>query len=121
MALCKYCGKTFAWGKLVDRWIPLIPVGEEGDLPRTYQDEKGDFRTAHSEVCVERIPTVELVKLAAPLEAASILPRLRPSPKQPNRAAPSPRPKKLSKNDRIGQQLAADAIWLTLKTGTELS
>ena len=41
MAICKNCGSQFTWGSLDDRWVPLIPSGEEGNLPRTHVDADG--------------------------------------------------------------------------------
>ena len=75
MALCKYCGKAFAWGQTDNgRFTPLIPVGEEGDFDRSFQDENGVLRAPHIFVCVNRGgPTVKVVKLAQAVKANEII------------------------------------------------
>ena len=75
MAICKFCGAAFAWGNNNDgKWTPLVPLGEEGDLRRTYQDEQGNLRASHIDVCVNRGgPTVRVSRLAKAIEANEIL------------------------------------------------
>lgn len=74
MALCKFCGVAFAWGNNEGKWTPLVPLGEEGDLRRTYQDEQGNLRASHTDICVNRGgPTVRVSRLAKAVEANEIL------------------------------------------------
>lgn len=74
MALCKFCGKVFAWGLNGERWVPLVPVGEEGELPRTFQDSDGVLRSNHRDVCVNRGgPTVRVALLAKAIPASECL------------------------------------------------
>lgn len=74
MPLCKYCQAPFTWGKTGDGWVPLIPIGEEGDVPRTYQDENGELRANHRAICVvPGGPAVTVVKLAKAVHPDDIL------------------------------------------------
>ena len=34
-----------------DRWVPLVPVGDDAALERAFQDEDGNLRAAHRLVC----------------------------------------------------------------------
>lgn len=78
MAVCKNCGKVFNWGRneAAGKWVPLIPVGEEGTADRDYQDADGTFRSSHNQICTGWAPTKAVVKLAKPLQAEEILPFL---------------------------------------------
>lgn len=75
MGMCKFCGVAMSWGQERDgKWIPLIPLGEEGDLPRTYQDENGKLRAGHRAVCTIRGgPPVLVTRLAKPVAASDML------------------------------------------------
>lgn len=73
MAICKFCGQPFVWGRNGDRWIPLVPIGEEGDLDRKFQDADGNLRAQHRDVC-EYVPAVDVTKLAVPIPAEMIVP-----------------------------------------------
>ncbi len=74
MAMCKFCGKAFAWGQEDGRWRPLVPIGEDADLDRDYQDENGVLRAAHSLVCVNKGgPAVRISKLAKKVKAKEII------------------------------------------------
>ena len=74
MPMCKFCGKAFAWGNSDGKWVPLVPVGEEGDLDRAYQDESGLLRAAHNLICLNRGGvTVRVSKLARPVKAGEII------------------------------------------------
>lgn len=76
MPICKFCSKPFAWGFDGERWTPLVPVGEEGTLDRTYQDENGDMRASHRDICVLRGgPSVNVVRLAKKIPAVDLPPR----------------------------------------------
>jgi hypothetical protein len=55
--------------------VPLVPLGEEADLPREFQDNTGNFRASHRLICVNRGgATVRVERLAVPIEASHILP-----------------------------------------------
>lgn len=76
MPMCKFCGKPFAWGNSDGSWVPLIPVGEEGEVPRTFQDEHGILRADHRALCQHRGgATVRISKLAVPVKAGEIIGR----------------------------------------------
>jgi hypothetical protein len=75
MPLCKYCAKPFAWGNADGKWEPLVPVGQEGDADRTYQDENGVLRASHRSVCVlVGGESVRVARLAKSVPAADMLP-----------------------------------------------
>lgn len=74
MAICRYCGIPFAWGNSGDKWLPLVPLGEEGDLDRDYQDENGALRSSHRQVCTQvGGPSVRVSKLARSVKADEII------------------------------------------------
>lgn len=74
MALCKFCGQPFAWGNADGKWTPLVPVGEEGDLDRKYQDQNGNLRASHRDVCVNQGgATVRVSLLAKAIPAGDML------------------------------------------------
>lgn len=78
MPLCKYCQKPFTWGRTEDRWVPLVPLGEDDHLDRAYQDEDGNLRASHRAICV--VPggaPVRVVQLARKVPAASVMPPAR--------------------------------------------
>lgn len=75
MPMCKFCGVAFSWGHDGERWVPLVPKGEEGGLGRSYQDENGDLRAEHRAICRSNGgPSVRVVRLAKKIEAASLTP-----------------------------------------------
>lgn len=53
MATCKHCGGTFDWGQDPDtqRFLLMVPVGEEGNLDRSIVDENGQLRADHRDIC----------------------------------------------------------------------
>lgn len=71
MALCKHCGKAFDWSKLNDRWMPLMPIGSEGELPRTHIDNGGVLRTLHNVVC-ENNDYVTITPLHTPIRVIDL-------------------------------------------------
>jgi hypothetical protein len=74
MPVCRYCGKPFAWGNAGDKWVPLVPLGEEEDLDRDYQDENGALRASHVQLCANRGgPSVRVSKLARNIPAEDII------------------------------------------------
>lgn len=78
MPMCKFCGVVFSWGHDGERWVPLVPKGEEGTLDRSYQDENGDLRAEHRAICRGTGgPSVRVVRLAKKIEAASLTPTRR--------------------------------------------
>lgn len=75
MAICRYCQQPFSWGQYDDRWVPLVPVGEEAQLERGYVDQDGLLRAGHHLVCVAHGPSaVRITKLATPMQARDVLP-----------------------------------------------
>jgi hypothetical protein len=72
MPMCKYCGVPFTWGNDGERWVPLVPAGQEAALDRTFQDENGLLRAAHRDICVGFGPSVKVAKLAKKIKAAEI-------------------------------------------------
>jgi hypothetical protein len=64
MPTCKHCEVSFDWSKMNDRWVPLMPIGTEGDHPRTHVDDNGQLRTLHNVVCEEPTRTVHITPLA---------------------------------------------------------
>lgn len=90
MPLCKFCGKPFAWGNDSGKWVPLVPVGEEGDLDRSFQDENGHLRAMHRGMC-NYVPAVQVVKLAVPIPAENVI-------RQPEVEPPRQRQKRRRKN-----------------------
>lgn len=73
MAICKFCAKPMQWGRADDRWVPLQPIGDEGDQPRTHMDENGVLRAAHRPFC-NYASAVRVVQLSMPVQAADIMP-----------------------------------------------
>ena len=73
MAVCKFCGQQFQWGRADDKWIPLQLIGEEGDVDRTHIDENGVLRAAHKAFCTYA-SAVAVVRLTSPVPAGNILP-----------------------------------------------
>jgi hypothetical protein len=71
MAVCKYCKQAMDWGQLQNGgWVGLVPVGQEGDNPRTHQDDDGVLRTEHRLICTSfGGPTVQVTRLARKLDA----------------------------------------------------
>ena len=75
MAMCKFCGKPFTWGNADGKWIPLVPIGEDEELDRDYQDENGALRAGHRNICVMAGgPSVMVSKLVRKIPAKEILP-----------------------------------------------
>lgn len=66
MAHCKRCGMTIDWGVEGDRFIPLVPIGEDEDLEKLFRDENMVPRAVHFLVCKSR--PVILTRLAKPLK-----------------------------------------------------
>lgn len=64
------------WGVDADgRFIPLIPLGEEGDHDRDYQDADGVLRSTHRLACTRRSSAlIRVYKLARNVKASEVLP-----------------------------------------------
>lgn len=75
MAICKFCGLAFAWGQKDDGgFVPLVPVGEDENLERSFQDENGVLRANHQDICTRRGgPTVKIVRLAKKVKGGDII------------------------------------------------
>lgn len=74
MALCKFCGKVFDWGRTEDGYVPLVSIERQDGLLRNFQDENGVLRADHRLECVNRGgPTVRIVRLAKGIEPENII------------------------------------------------
>ena len=52
MAHCKYCGETIEWGLSGERYVSLVPIGEEpAKIFRRFSDENGNLRAVHKDIC----------------------------------------------------------------------
>lgn len=69
MPACKYCGVHFDWGNDGDRWIPLIPSGEESaGMEMRYVDSDGELRAPHAQICTRPgTSAVRVKKLREPI------------------------------------------------------
>jgi len=78
MAICKFCNALMSWGQAPDgRFIPLIPLGDEGEADRDYQDGDGILRSTHRLVCTNKAgPLVQITKLARNVRAKDVLPAM---------------------------------------------
>jgi hypothetical protein len=74
MPMCKFCGKLFSWGYATaeDKWVPLVPVGEEGGLDLTFQDEEGRLRASHRDICDRGGASVRVARLAKKVRAVDM-------------------------------------------------
>ncbi|WCD44242.1 hypothetical protein Lumi_103 [Xylophilus phage Lumi] len=93
MAVCKFCNKLFVWGRTEDAWVPLVPSGEEGELPLTHVDEDGVLRASHRAICTGYTAAVKVMKLAVPVQHKDVLPSARP-PQRDEEISPHPEPSK---------------------------
>ena len=74
MAICKYCNIPFQWGRVEERWVPLVPVGDEEGLERGYQDEDGNLRAAHRLVCLNHGGgAIRATRLPRPVPASALI------------------------------------------------
>lgn len=49
MPICKFCEQPFDWAKNShDKWVTLVPYGQEEGLLRDYQDDEGHLRSGHN-------------------------------------------------------------------------
>lgn len=71
MAICKYCQTKMNWGQINDKWVKLVPIGEDVGMDRTHQDENGVLRAQHK--CEGWTAAVQVVKLATPISASDII------------------------------------------------
>lgn len=79
MAMCKFCGKPFAWGISDGKYVPLVPIADHDDMVRSFQDENGVLRAEHRQICViAGGPTVRVARLARPVQPEDILPTKKP-------------------------------------------
>lgn len=69
MPICKFCEQPFDWARnATDKWVTLVPVGYEEGLIRDYQDDEGQLRSSHNQVCNRNYtPTVRVTKLVSPI------------------------------------------------------
>jgi hypothetical protein len=72
---CKYCDKPIEWGYAGDRWIALVPLGQDEGLDREFQDEKGNLRASHRQLCVfTGSESLRISRLAKIVEAKDLPP-----------------------------------------------
>lgn len=73
MAICKYCNLPMQWGRVEERWVPLVPIGDDHGLERAYQDEDGNLRAAHKLVCTSPGgAAIKATRLPRPVPASAI-------------------------------------------------
>lgn len=66
MAHCKRCGMAMDWGIEGDRFIPLVPLGQDDELDKTFRDENFQLRAVHFLVCKSK--AIGLTRLASPVK-----------------------------------------------------
>lgn len=77
---CKYCGLNIDWGYADERWVTLVPIGEDSGLDRQFQDENGILRASHKQVCSFRgSESIRLSRLAKTIKGSD-LPKPRVDP-----------------------------------------
>lgn len=70
---CKYCDKPIDWGFSGERWIALVPIGEDAGLDREFQDEQGNLRASHRQVCIFKgRESLRVSRLAKIIEAKDL-------------------------------------------------
>lgn len=72
MPICKKCGVEFQWAVDGDRWVLFVPVGEEGNLDRSYVDENGLLRADHRDICVGGGGTLNAHRLERRIKASEV-------------------------------------------------
>lgn len=101
MAICRYCGGTFDWGRddsLEKPWVKLVPIGEDVGMDRTHSDENGVLRAQHS--CPGWKAAVSVSKLATPIPSEHIIGQAAVELS----ADPQPiRPKRRYRKSRLGE------------------
>jgi hypothetical protein len=91
MAMCKFCGKPFQWGRADDGWVPLEPIESHDGMDRTHQDSDGVLRADHRKACTQRGgPPISVVKLARAVPAAHVLGGYGWTPPDPETGETSP-------------------------------
>lgn len=77
MSMCKFCGAKIEWGMMAERYVPLVPVGEDDGMERTMADEHGVLRASHRAACTSPYtPAVRVQKLRTPVPADMVLPSI---------------------------------------------
>lgn len=77
MAICKFCNAPMSWGfdEAADKWVPLVPIGDDEGMDRTFVDGDGVLRASHRAVCTNRGgPSVKITKLRQPIKGSDVLP-----------------------------------------------
>lgn len=72
MAVCKFCGDRFDWGRLNDKWVPLVPIDLHDGMMLTMADSNGNPRADHNKVCAGRGKTVTVTMLSQPVPAPMV-------------------------------------------------
>jgi len=66
MAKCNRCGMKMDWGTDGERFIPLVPIGEDEGLEMTFRDENFVLRAVHFLVCKSK--AIRVTRLAKPVK-----------------------------------------------------
>lgn len=76
MTTCKYCEDEFEWAfdDSTGRWVPLVLVGHDSDLPKVFRDSRGNFRADHRALCKGRLTVTRLQKPIMPLKPKAVKP-----------------------------------------------
>ena len=69
MATCKTCGEPIDWAQHEGKWVPLVPIGSEGNHPRTHIDSDCVLRVKHSAICDHK-KVVTITPLKTPVYVA---------------------------------------------------
>lgn len=69
MSICRNCGGEFdwAWNDRAERWELLEPIGQDGDLHRSFVDANGELRANHRDRHAGGKPTVSVSQLDRPI------------------------------------------------------
>jgi hypothetical protein len=73
MKICEYCKAEAEWAfnDQTQRWVLLVPVGQDEGLERAFVDSDGKLRAAHREVCTNKgEPRITVTKLDRPIPGA---------------------------------------------------
>lgn len=72
MTICYTCGKSFDWGLVDGKWVPLEPIATHSDLDRTYVDENGVLRADHRDTHGDGAASVNADRLTKKIKAADV-------------------------------------------------
>jgi hypothetical protein len=74
MATCKNCGgpMDWSWDETTKRYVPLEPVGLDGDLDKTFVTPEGELRADHRDRCRGTTITVTRLSRRVPADPVPI-------------------------------------------------